>query len=183
MRLLCPWHSPGHGEYWSGLSFPPPGDLPDPGMEPTSPTSAGGFFTTSITWEAKKADAKREMSMVPPAGHFCPVPGCAAWASACPFSSVFNAILVVFIWLDFLVRVLLGPEPCPYLKLNGYWTSWVTLTSPLSHGCFLYCLPWVIGLDFAFLFLLRGQQRGLHSYHRVLPSSVVCPTWKLVSTH
>ena len=25
-------------EYWSGLSFPSPGDLPDPGMEPQSPT-------------------------------------------------------------------------------------------------------------------------------------------------
>ena len=24
-------------EYWSGLPFPSPGDLPDPGMEPTSP--------------------------------------------------------------------------------------------------------------------------------------------------
>ena len=24
-------------EYWSGLSFPPPGDLPDPGIEPSSP--------------------------------------------------------------------------------------------------------------------------------------------------
>ena len=29
-------------EYWSGLPFPPPGDLPDPGMEPTSPALAGG---------------------------------------------------------------------------------------------------------------------------------------------
>ena len=26
-------------EYWSGLSFPPPGDLPDPGIEPTSPAT------------------------------------------------------------------------------------------------------------------------------------------------
>ena len=33
-------------EYWSGLSFPPPGDLPDPGMEPGCPALAGGFFTT-----------------------------------------------------------------------------------------------------------------------------------------
>ena len=36
-------------EYWSGLPFPPPGDLPDPGVEPTSlvsPALAGGFFTT-----------------------------------------------------------------------------------------------------------------------------------------
>ena len=33
-------------EYWSGLPFPPPGDLPDSGIEPTSPALAGGFFTT-----------------------------------------------------------------------------------------------------------------------------------------
>ena len=31
-------------EYWSGLPFPPPGDLPDPGIEPVSPALAGGFF-------------------------------------------------------------------------------------------------------------------------------------------
>ena len=36
-------------EYWSRLSFPPPEDLPDPGIKPMSPVSpalAGGFFTT-----------------------------------------------------------------------------------------------------------------------------------------
>ena len=36
-------------EYWIGLPFPPPGDLPDPGIEPISPVSpalAGWFFTT-----------------------------------------------------------------------------------------------------------------------------------------
>ena len=33
-------------EYWRRLSFPPPGDLPDPGIKPTSPVLAGGFFTT-----------------------------------------------------------------------------------------------------------------------------------------
>ena len=41
-------------EYWSGLPFPIPGDLPDPGIEPTSlvsPALAGGFFTMSATWE------------------------------------------------------------------------------------------------------------------------------------
>ena len=27
------------GEYWNGLPFPPPGDFPDPGIEPTSPVS------------------------------------------------------------------------------------------------------------------------------------------------
>ena len=33
-------------EYWSGLIFPPPGDLPDPEIKPTSPALVGGFFTT-----------------------------------------------------------------------------------------------------------------------------------------
>ena len=40
-------------EYWSGLPFPPPRDLPDPGNEPvsfTSPALAGRLFTTSTTW-------------------------------------------------------------------------------------------------------------------------------------
>ena len=57
-------------EYWNGLPFPPPGDLPDPGtiyihrglpgdpdpgIEPASlkfPALAGEFFTTSNTWKA-----------------------------------------------------------------------------------------------------------------------------------
>ena len=33
-------------EYWSGLLFPSPGDLPDPGTEPASPALPGRFFTT-----------------------------------------------------------------------------------------------------------------------------------------
>ena len=33
-------------EFWSGLPFPSPGDLPEPGIEPVSPALAGGFFTT-----------------------------------------------------------------------------------------------------------------------------------------
>ena len=33
-------------EYWSGLPFPPPGDLPDPGIEPVFPALADGCFTT-----------------------------------------------------------------------------------------------------------------------------------------
>ena len=35
-RLLCPWGF-SRQEYWSGLGFPLPGDLPNPGTEPRSP--------------------------------------------------------------------------------------------------------------------------------------------------
>ena len=42
-------------EYWSGLPSPPPGYLPDSGIEPVflvAPPLAGKFSTTSTTWEA-----------------------------------------------------------------------------------------------------------------------------------
>ena len=40
-------------EYWNGLAFPSPGDLPNPGIEPMSlmsPALEGGFFTSSTTY-------------------------------------------------------------------------------------------------------------------------------------
>ena len=43
-------------EYWSGVPFPPPGDLPHPGMEPASlmsPALAGGFINTGATGKPK----------------------------------------------------------------------------------------------------------------------------------
>ena len=57
--LLCKvvhacW-SLSHVQLWSGLPFPSPGHLPNPGVELASlmsPALAGGFFTTSTTWEA-----------------------------------------------------------------------------------------------------------------------------------
>ena len=43
-------------EYWSGLPCPPPGYIPDSGIEPSylmSPALAGMFFTTSATYEVQ----------------------------------------------------------------------------------------------------------------------------------
>ena len=50
-------------EYWSGLPFPPPRDLPNPEIVPLSlmsPALTGGFFTTSPTWEATKPSKRPE---------------------------------------------------------------------------------------------------------------------------
>ena len=50
LSMGFPWE-----ECWTGLPFPPPGDLPDPGIEPKSLASralAATFFSTSTTWEA-----------------------------------------------------------------------------------------------------------------------------------
>ena len=50
-------------EYWSGLPFPSPGDLPNPGIEPRSPALAGRFFTTSPTWEAPTPEFSQSMGL------------------------------------------------------------------------------------------------------------------------
>ena len=47
------------------MPYPPPGDLPNPGIEPgclTSPALAGGFFTTRATWEAL-SNGKRRLTV------------------------------------------------------------------------------------------------------------------------
>ena len=62
-RFLCPWNSSAWNfsrqEYWSGLPFPSPVDLPNPGIKPTSLVSgalAGGLFYHCATWEAYKTN-------------------------------------------------------------------------------------------------------------------------------
>ena len=58
-RLLCPQDSQGKNTGVGTavvMPWPPPGDFPDPGIEPSflmSPALAGRFFTTSATWEAQ----------------------------------------------------------------------------------------------------------------------------------
>ena len=53
-------------EYWSVLPGPLPGDPPDPGIEPVSlmsPALAGGFFTSSTTWEAQGNRTERKQHL------------------------------------------------------------------------------------------------------------------------
>ena len=78
-QLLCPWIF-SRQEYWSGLPFPPPGDLPYPGIKLESlmsPALAHRFFTTSATWEVLREhrDSKGRAS-----GFFL---GSTTWQAAC----------------------------------------------------------------------------------------------------
>ena len=48
-RLPCPWGF-SRQEYWSGLLCPPPGNLPNPGIEPRSPTLQVDFLPSEPDW-------------------------------------------------------------------------------------------------------------------------------------
>ena len=57
--------------YWSGLPFPSPGDLPNPGTEPTSPALAGRFFTTESPGKPERALGALQMGRVRVRGPRC----------------------------------------------------------------------------------------------------------------
>ena len=60
-------------KYWSELPGPLPGDLPDPGIKPTSllsPALASRFFTTSTTWDAPSL-SPRVCSNLCPLNQWC----------------------------------------------------------------------------------------------------------------
>ena len=53
-------------EYWSVLPFPPPGDLPDPGMDPTSPALNESGFTYQHNTFIGRTDAEAETPILWP---------------------------------------------------------------------------------------------------------------------
>ena len=61
-------------QFWSRLPFPPPGDLPDPGIEHASPAFlalAGGFFTTNATWASFLTLLSFSSEIVPNFQNYC----------------------------------------------------------------------------------------------------------------
>ena len=68
-------------EYWSGLPFLSPGDLPNPGIKPMSPALAGGCFATEPPGKARGINTQHQIT----GG----AQGSASWAfSRSPFPSV-----------------------------------------------------------------------------------------------
>jgi len=53
-------------EFWSGLLFPSPGDLPDPGIKPTSPALVSKFFTIDLPGKppAKLMEANQQLFFI-----------------------------------------------------------------------------------------------------------------------
>ena len=72
LLFATPWtvayHAPpsmgfSRQEYWSGLPFPSPGDLPDPGIEPESPALGADALPSAPPGEPKKEKMYRRKNM------------------------------------------------------------------------------------------------------------------------
>ena len=109
-------------KYWSGLPWPPPEDLPDPGVKPASlasPALAGGFFTTSTTQEAHKSTVRQ---------HKIKIKSKRIW----------------FRWRGFLQMSHLDAAPCPFGELCPRRnTSWVQVPWEQPPSGFLLPSWWV----------------------------------------
>ena len=60
-RLLCPWRF-SRQEYWSGLTCPLPGDLPNPGIEPMSPALQVDSLMTEPSGKPREMIRSKEWS-------------------------------------------------------------------------------------------------------------------------
>ena len=142
--FVTPWTTAHRGplsmgfsweEHWSGLPCPPPGDLFDPGIEPASltpPALAGGFFTTSATWEARSVAEwvfKPKLWSPSPNQWFSK---CGDWV--CSISINFSLIRNADSWVpDLLEQKLWACGPSIYSFTSPLGDSDVHLTSSLHH--------------------------------------------------
>ena len=125
-------------EYWSGLPFPPPEDLPNSEIEPASlifPELAGGFSTTSITWKSVVLEFQAYQNFLesllkhkllgPTSRIFDAVNSCGVWE----FASLTNCqgIVMLVKWKS-LIRVQLFGTPWTIQSMGfsspEYWSGW-----------------------------------------------------------
>ena len=69
--------------YWSGLPCPPPGHLPDPGIEPGSPCEAGRFFYRLSQQRRTRVDIRQLSSAVVRCKPFCAASVFIVYAASC----------------------------------------------------------------------------------------------------
>ena len=150
-------------EYWSGLSCPSPGDLPDPGIKPeslVSPVLVGRFFTTSTTlmqtkcqmsWSSVKLDSVRSWGR--PRGQGWKVQGVPWGIGRCTDLSVLGEIELLELWVPGRISWAEGPSRLRsgWRRTRGFvrgllWLLFSGLQCLLRHGTH-YPFNWVLNLE------------------------------------
>ena len=138
-------------EYWSGLPFPSPGDLPDPGLEPYSPALGGRFFTAGTTWETspmlnKDLLSSRHWANTTPVGPpGIPIPSLVTEIPSDFRSQFINASLDIRFWMGVVSMVWPYWCECDVQRLPGvsvpqgrlsptHWLAWISRPISLGSG-------------------------------------------------
>jgi len=161
-------------EYWSRLLCPPPGDLPDPGIKPTSlmsPALAGGFFTTSATWEVPKSFLSFSLSV------FFDLPFSSEFFHLKQLKSTTTRIIQYNLQLN-LSKVSICP--CPYIFSSILFPSPHYFLICVSLYCFYFCLS--LSVSPLSLLLCVSFSLNIHpSVYLISPHTQLCtetyPPW------
>ena len=120
-------------EHWSGLPFPSPGDLPDPGLEPESPALAGRLSTTEPgTASPEKPQRNRHSNLNLSSGN-----SCCSWGSHGKITGVVCHSLLQ--WATFCQTS--PPWPVHLGWPHVEWLSFIVLdtTMVLWSGLLVFC--------------------------------------------
>ena len=160
----------------SGLPFPSPGNLPNPGIEPvslTSPTLAGEFFTTSTTKEAQSSPcccsiAQSCLTVTPPAAcqtslSFTISQSMLKFMSIeliMPSNHLVLCQLLLFLPLIFLGIRVFSKELSLCIRWPKYWSFNFSI-SPFSEysGLISFMIDWFDLLE------VQGTLKGLLQHH------------------
>ena len=113
-------------EYWNRLLFPPPGDLPEPGMEAGSlgsPALAGGFFPTEPSWKPRNINIPL---------HPFYWDGC---LSCFNFEAIMNISEYTCVWASMVAQTVNNPSALQETRvLELDTTEWLSI---LAYTCVL----------------------------------------------
>ena len=162
-------------EYWSGLPCPPPGDLPDPGIQPQYPALAGGLFTTEPPGKQSSSVAQSCPTLCDPMNHSTPglpvhhqLPeftqthvhrvGDAISSSVIPFSS--------YLQIPPSIRVF-SNESALRIMWPKYWSFSFSISPSSEHpGLISFRMDW---LD---LLAVKGTFKSLLQHHSAKASII-----------
>ena len=130
-------------EYWSGLPFPPPGDLPDPGIEPGSPAfrqtlyrlshQGSPDFPTNSVFAASHKFLYVIFSILFSSKYFLiPVMFCFS------YMGYLDVWFLVFKWIFLVMHMLL------LSNLNAFWSLNIVYTTQIVWNSFRFCLVFFI---------------------------------------
>ena len=178
-------------ENWSELPLPSPGDLPNLGIKPAPPALAGGFFTTSTTWEAPTCCQFSSVQSLSRVQLFA-----TPWTAACQaFLSITNSWSLLklmsigsvmpsnhlilchpLLLLPSIFRIrVFSNESAPHIRWPKYWSFSLNISPSNEH-------PELISfrMDWLDLLAVQGSLKSLLQHHssKALVYRSLINTWQ-----
>ena len=182
-------------EYWSGLPFCSPGDLPDPGMETTSPALAGVFSTTEpsgkpslccilesywVQFSHSVVSDSLQPHGVQHTRLHCPSPTPRACSNSCPWSwgchpTISSSVVPFSSCLQSFSASVFSKESVLRIRWPKYWSFSFSISPSNGYSGLIS-----IRIDWLGLLAVQGTLKSLLQYHTSKVSILWCSAFFIV---